>query len=141
MDPAQGALGGAVCLQSSTDTGDRWGSVLELNEQTEEMVIGTAAYRCSHGGMAALRPGSPGEKTAFPWRWCVQQSPWGPACVCGTDLALSCPMAPWQLRALEAEHVSLGSALEVARWRQLALSGVLFKSCSRFMNMTPGRCD
>lgn len=47
---------------------------------------------------------------------------------------------PWPC-APEAEHISLGSALEAAGWRQLALSDVPIKSCSRYMNVTPGCCD
>lgn len=96
--------------------GDQRGSLLKFNEQTEEMVAGNRSLQVFpwvRGGVAA--PSSSGEKTAFLWDWCVQQSPWGPACVCGTDLALSCPVAPWQPRAPEAEHVSLHLL-----WRRLA---------------------
>lgn len=77
-------------------TGDQQGSVLKLNEQTEEVVVGNRGLQVCmwvRGGMAALRPGSSGEKIAFPWGWCVQQSPWGPACHSVMDLAFSCPMA------------------------------------------------
>lgn len=151
MDPTQSALGGAFCHQSSTGApsfalrgasdmiGDQWGSLLEFNVQ-RRWSWGAEAYRCSYGCMVRWLPSdrAPLGRRLSSRGASVSSSACGALPV---SVGRTWPLAvPWP-RALEAEHVCLGSALEAARWRQLALSDVRIKNCSRYMSVTPGRCD
>ena len=100
-------------------TGGQWGSVLKLNEQTEEVVVGNRSFQvlmwvCS--GIAALRAGFSGEKTA-----CL----WGSAVSVGRTWPVAVPWAQGS-PAHRAEHACVGSAREAA-----SPCDGHFKSCSR----------
>lgn len=101
---------------------------------------GTEAYRCSRGCVVGWLPSDQASLgRRLPSHGAGMSSRASGALPVSVGWTWSFAV-PWPC-ALGAEHVSLGSALEVAGWRQLALSDVPIKSCSRYLNMTPGHCD